>query len=101
MVGARIKRKDPVVVGEVKASFLEPEMKIAAFEYSPVLVAENRKQHLVVQSLFQRIPVDVKKLRESRAGAVLQDIHPPFILWINDPHMVGDEINDLTHGALI
>src|ERR1700722_679538 len=101
MVGARVEGKDPIEVVQVEGAFFKPEMKLAALQNSAVLVAENRKKHLIAKSLFERIPVDVEELRESRTGAVLQDIHPPLVLRISDAHMIGNEIGDLTHAALV
>ena len=51
MVGARVERKDPIEISQAKGPFLKPEMKFAPLKNSAVLVAENRKQHLVSKSL--------------------------------------------------
>src|SRR5580704_1333615 len=101
MVGARVEGEDPIVIGQEKSSFLKPEMKVAALKNFAVLIAENRKQYLVPKGLFERVPVDVEELRKSRAGAILQDIHPPLVLRINNAHVIGHEIGDLTHASLL
>src|ERR1700722_7420395 len=101
MVGARVEREDPIVIGQVKSAFLEPEMKVAGFQYFAVLVTENRKQHLIAERLFEWVPIDVKKLGKPGAWTVFQDIHPPLVLRIDDPHVVRNEIGNLPHPVLL
>ena len=43
------------------------------------------------------MPVDIEVGRVHRAGPIFEDIHPPLIERLGDAHVVGDEIEHLSH----
>src|SRR5262249_12605737 len=43
------------------------------------------------------LPIDVEIGRVSGAGSVFEHVHPPFVEWSGDAHMVRDKIEYLAH----
>ena len=50
---------------EKKPAFLKPQMKLAAFKDSAVLISKDWKQDFIPKLLLQRVPVDVEERRKS------------------------------------
>ena len=86
-----------IEIAQEKTAALEVDLQFAAFQDASVLIAQNRKQNLVVQIGFERLPVDVEIGRVGRARSVLEHVHPPVIVRLADAHVVRDEIEDLSH----
>src|ERR1043166_6233139 len=75
------------------------DFQLAAFEHASVLIAKNRQQHFVVQLGFKWAPVDVEIFRVGGAWAIFENIHPPDVERLADPHVVRDKIQDLSHSV--
>src|SRR6516162_197098 len=100
-VGSRIEREHPVIVSKPKSAFLELQMKLAAFKYAAVLISENWEKHFILKLFLQRVPINVKERGKPRAWAILEDIHPPLILGIDDAHMIRYKIGHLAERELL
>ena len=50
---------------------------------------------------LERAPIDIEVGRVKRARAIFEHILPPDVLWIVNPHVVGDEIGDLSHAVRV
>ena len=96
-IGAGRDRPFVLVVVEIKRAGFEPHLQLAALEHAPVLIAEDRQQHLVVQVGLQRPPVDVEIGRVDGARAILEHVHPPRVERLADAHVVRDEVEHLAH----
>ena len=100
-VGAGRDRQPRLEVAEKECAGLELQLEFAALEHAPVLVAENGKEHAVVEVALERMPVDVEMRRVDRALPVLQHVGPPCIDRRTDAHVVRDEIDDLPEAVLV
>ena len=85
-------RQPVVVVVEIKRPVLETQGQFAVLQNRPVLVAEDGIEHLVLQLLFDRLPVDVEKIGVPRARAVFEQIHPPEVLPALDAHVIRHDV---------
>src|SRR6516162_9134493 len=100
-VCSRVEREQPVIVGKPKTTFFESQMKFAAFKYAAVLISENWKKYFILKLFLQRVPIDVKEGGKPRAWTILQDIHPPLILGIDNAHVIGYKISNLAERELL
>src|SRR5260370_37431243 len=78
-----------------ESSIPENQSKLPVFEDDSVLVAQHRKQHLVLQLLLDRIPIDIEHPGMDRGRSVLQNVVPHRVALL-DPHVVGNEIENLS-----
>src|SRR5262249_32045467 len=76
----------------------ESELELPPLEHDSVLVAEHRKQHLVLQLLLDRVPVDIEVLGVDRRRTILQNVVPQRVSTV-DPHVVGNEIEQLSQSS--
>src|SRR5713101_8635910 len=90
-------RKSAIAVAKVKRPFLETHLQLAALKDTPILVAQDRQKNLVTQIRFEWMPVDIEVGRAPGARPVLEDIHPPLVERLRDPHVIRHKIEYLAH----
>jgi hypothetical protein len=86
------------VHGEAAVLRIEANLQLTALEHPAVVVAEKRNQHFAVQIRPQRPPVDVEERGVRRAFAPGQYVVPPRVVG-TDPHVIGDEIEQVSDAA--
>ncbi len=96
-VGAGGDREFVFEVAQKKSAAFEVNLQLPALEHPSVLIAEDREQNLAAQAGFERMPIDVEIGGVSRAGPVLEHIGPPEVARLADAHVVGNEIEHLSH----
>ena len=98
----RIDGKPVLEVPDAEAAGLviEAQLQLTTFQYLPILIAEQRQQHLIVKCRLSRRPIDVEEVGEGRRPAPLQHVEPPTIVRTADPHVIGDEIEHLAHASI-
>ncbi len=96
---ARIDRQHVIEIVQREAPVGVGQAQLAALEHEPVLIAEDRQQHLVVQLVLDRPPVDVEAARRGRARPVLEHVAPPGVGARADGHVVRHEVDDQTHAV--
>src|SRR5690606_33282891 len=74
----------------------ELQAQFPALEHLPILVPEDREQELGEQLRLDRRPFDVEELRGRRTGAVLENVAPPGVAAGPDPHVIGDEVDNVS-----
>jgi len=79
--------------------FLEDQLLV--LQHPSVLVAEDGEKDLVREMALHRLPVDVEELGVGGAGAVFQHVVPPAIGAFGDSHVVGHDVEDVPHPALV
>ena len=65
------------------------------------MIAQNREQHFIVQIGLERPPIDIEIGCVKRARSIFEHVLPPSILRIVDPHVIGDEIDNLSHAVSV
>ena len=90
-------RQPAIVVGKIKSALFEVDLELAPLEHASVLIAQNRQQNFAAQVRLERMPIDVEVRRVHRARPIFEHIHPPLIKRLGDAHMVGNEIEQLSH----
>ncbi len=98
-VRIRRNRQTIVVVPHEEGAVLVFEPQLPALEHHAILVAKDRDQHLVRQLVLDGMPLDVEKVRVSRAGAVLEHVHPPRVRRLRYAHVVGHYVEHVAHAA--
>jgi len=98
---ARVDRKMVFVIAQHEGAGrgLEADLQVARSEHVAVVVTEHRQQHLALQRLVERIPVDVEVERVGRGRAVLQHVAPPRVVATEHAHVVGHHVEDLAHAV--
>ncbi len=81
-----------VIVADEKSLIFVDQLKLLILEDLAELVAQHREENTTLQGCFRRRPIDIEETCVLRAGAVFQDIAPPFIVRIVDPHVVRHEV---------
>src|SRR5260370_41507322 len=81
--------------------FVKRDAQFAPIEDELVLVAENGNQRFALQFVFERIPVNIEELRIARRFPILQNIKPPGIVTSHDSHVVGNDVENLSHAVLM
>src|SRR6266487_4216236 len=83
---------------------MDPEIPLAVvqrdlliFEDKSVKISENRQEDLIFQFRLDWMPVDIEEDGVRGTWPVLQDIQPPRIRRTRNPHMVWDDIEDMSH----
>ncbi len=92
-------RQTPLEVVDEERAAVAGHPQLAALEDLAVGSAEDGQEHPPAQPLLGRSPVDVEVIGEARARAVLEHVDPPGVLAGADPHVVGDEVDDMAHPA--
>ncbi len=54
--------KPPLEIMQQKAAVLESQNELLILEHFAELIAQNGEQHLVIEIVLERLPVDVEKL---------------------------------------
>ena len=94
-----IGRQAAVKVTDQKPLILVDKLQLLVFQNAAELVAQNRQQHLAVERLLGRRPIDVEKPGIWRAGTVFQHVLPPTVVRIVDPHVVRNQIDQQAQAA--
>ncbi len=100
-VRAGAQRQPVVVIPDAERALLgsEPEGQLAARQDDAVVVPEDGKQHPAPQPRLRGHPVDVEVVAVGRRPAPLEDVQPPGVVRLADPHVVGNEIENQPHRA--
>ncbi len=98
-VRVRRDRKDVIGVTRTEHSIHVLEGDLLSFEHCAIGIAKDRQQDLVFQLGFQRMPVDIEELRIPRARTVLEHVLPPRVGGMCDAHVIGHEVDDVTHAT--
>ncbi len=95
-------RRDGKAVVEVanreSAGFVA-KYEVSRFEHLAVGLAEEAQQDPVAQLDLARPPIDIEESRMTGAGAIFEDVVPPFVLIADDAHVVGNDVEDLAHAV--
>ncbi len=78
-----------------EAAILEGKHQLTPFQHHSELISEDRKQNLSRQRLLEGVPVDVEEGSVGRGRAIFEDVHPPAVARLSDPHVVGDDVEDV------
>jgi len=100
---ARGDRHAVLVVMDLEAAATAHQHQLAGLQHSPVVVAEDRQQHRVVQPRLGGVPVDVEEAGVAAGGAILQHVPPPAVAPFaiaGDRHVVGDDVEHLAEPVL-
>ena len=76
---------------------VKAQLQLTAIEHDSVLVCQNRDKHLALQFILQRLPIDIEKICIGGGLAIFQNIEPPSIVGAHHSHMVGHDVEDLSH----
>ena len=85
--------------GERPEGAVELEHDLAAIEDVAVVVTQDRQQHLAAQLVLQGSPIDVEEVRVFRTGSVLEHVEPPAVVGGRHRHVVGDDVEELSHAV--
>src|SRR5205823_8951628 len=86
---------------ELALFLVKREAQFSPIEGNSILVAENGNQHFALKFVFERIPIDIKELCIGRRFPILQNIKPPDIVAAHDSHVVGNDVENLSHAMLM
>ncbi len=100
IVGAGSDRQFDLVAIKKERSLFIRHADLAALEHRPILVAEDRQQHLVLQARVDRPPVNVEVGCIHGAGTVFQNVHPPGVGRMVDAHVIGHHVDQPFHAVL-
>src|SRR5215472_4238140 len=102
-VFTRIHRKTVLEIVDTELTFLaiETELQFTLIEDGTVLISQHGNQHLSLQFVFQRIPIDIKEPCIYRSLTVLEHIQPPGIIGSHNAHVVGNDVENLSHAVLV
>ena len=78
---------------------IEAKLELAPLQDLTVVIAEEGQQNLSAQLRLGGLPVDVEELRIGGAWTVLEYVQPPEVLVASDSHVVGNEVEDLSHSV--
>ena len=90
-----------IMNAEFAPFLIKREAQFSTIEDDPILVAENGDQHFALQFVFERIPVNIKEVRIGRRFPILQNIKPPGIIAAHNSHVVGNDVENLSHTMLM
>ena len=90
-----------MVRGHVEPPGLVGDLELLVLEHAAVLFSQHGQQHLLVQLGLRRVPVDVEERGVGRAAPVLEHVVPPVVVRAGDAHVVGDDVHDEAHAALL
>src|SRR5438445_4625078 len=86
---------------ELALFLVKREAQFSPIEGDSILVAENGNQHFALKFVFERIPIDIEELCIGRRFPILQNIKPPNIVAAHDSHVVGNDVENLSHAMLM
>ena len=108
-LGARRDRKQAINVADKELAFTAcfflrtvpaHHLQLPLFQHTPVQVAQHRQQHLVLKRAFERLPVNIKKVRVARRLTVFQHVFPVEVVPAAHAHVVGHEVEQQPQPAL-
>ncbi len=76
------------------------QLQLLVLQHLAVLVAQDRQQHLLLELLLGRVPVDIEELSVRRSQAVLQHVLPPQVVRVVDAHVIGHDVQQQSHLVL-
>ena len=96
-VGVGRHRQAIVVMPDHERAVRIRQLQFLPLEHGAVLVAEDRNQHLVRELVLHGMPFDVEEAREARARTILEDVLPPRVRRLRDPHVVRHDVQHVSH----
>ena len=84
---------------EFTTAGVEGELKLRFLKLVAVLISKNRDQHLALQLIFYRIPIDIEKVSVLGGLAIFEYIQPPCIVAAHHSHVVRDNVQNLSHAV--
>ena len=97
--GLRIDGQHPVEIFHDEAAVFERHLYVALLEIFTVRVPQYRGKDFVPQLRFERLPINVEKVRVSGGAPVLQHVLPPRIRAVSDAHVIGHDIENQAHAV--
>src|SRR6266853_3055923 len=99
----RIDGKTMFMVSNVEfaAILTKNKLQFAALQHGPVVIVQNRNQHLSMKFLFQWLPIDVKEIGVDRSLSILEHIEPPGVIAAHYSHVIGNDIKNQPHASLM
>ena len=88
----RIQNKSAAVIQDANGLTFEDQAK---------LVGQKGQQDFIGQLGFGRVPVNIEMAGIVGTGPVLQHIPPPQVRGMGDAHVVGHDVDDQAHAALL
>ena len=67
----------------------------------PYWSREHGDQNFALQFVFNRIPIDIEEVCVVGGLSILEHIKPPSIVAAHDPHVVGNDVEDLAHAMAV
>ena len=100
--GARGNRQAVVAVYQEKeGAVLVAQGQVLVLQRPTILIPQNRQEHLVGQLGLDRGPVHVEEGRILGTRTVFEHVRPPGVFAGGDPHVVGDDIEELAHAVAL
>jgi hypothetical protein len=87
-------REQIVAITHLEAFHLVLNIDLPRAQYAPILVAQHRNQHFILQLGLGRVPIDVEPCGKAAGRAILKHI-PPVTVFAPDGHVVGHNIQHL------
>src|SRR5438128_6471258 len=86
---------------ELALFLFKREAQFSPIEGDSILVAENGTPHFALKFVVERIPIDIEELCIGRRFLTLHNIKPPDIVAAHDSHVVGNDVENLSHAMLM
>ena len=84
---------------ELAFLFIESQLQFAQIEDAAVLISQDWNQNFSLEFILQRLPVDIEEVGITGGLSIFQDVQPPAVVTPHHSHVIGYDVQDLSHGV--